>query len=388
MPDKYFTLEELRQRAAKRIPRIVFDYLEGGAGNEANILRNESDFRKIILQPEYLRDVTSRNQKVDLFGKIYDTPIGISPMGLSNLIWPNADTILATMAKKRNLPYLLSAVGTSSIEEIARIAPEHTWFQLYVPGQDKICFDLIRRTKEAGIKVLVLTVDIPEPSIRPRDLRNNFKLPFKMTAGTMFDIARKPKWAFSTLVNGIPRFENMAPYVQDAMLKKSLGAAQLLQVSARLSEDLIKRIRDSWDHTFIIKGILSAKSTEAAIRVGADGVIVSNHGGRQLDSAPSSIETLPGVVQAAKSRITVMLDSGIRNGGDIVKTFASGASFTFSGRSFMFGLGALGESGAEFVLDNFVNEVDKTLAQIGCDDISKLNSENIWQKKDNTIGAS
>ncbi len=383
MPNKYFSLEELRQRAARRIPKVVFDYLDGGAGNETNLLRNDFDFKKIILQPEYLREVTKRNQKVDLFGQTYDAPIGISPMGLSNLIWPNADKTLATMAKKRNLPYILSAVGTSSIEEITKIAPDHTWFQLYVPGQDKIWFDLIRRTKEAGIKVLVLTVDIPEPSIRPRDLRNNFKLPFKMTPGIVFDIARKPKWAFATLANGIPRFENMVPYVQDAALKKSLTAAQLLQVSARLSEDLIKRIRDSWDHTFIIKGILSATSTEAAIRVGADGVIVSNHGGRQLDSAPSSIGALPWVVDAAKEKITVMLDSGIRSGGDIVKTFASGASFTFSGRSFMFGLGALGEPGAEFVLDNLVNEVDKTLAQIGCDNIAKLNSEYIWHEKNN-----
>jgi isopentenyl diphosphate isomerase/L-lactate dehydrogenase-like FMN-dependent dehydrogenase len=151
-----------------------------------------------------------------------------------------------------------------------------------------------------------------------------------------------------------------------------------LQVSARLSEDLIKRVRDAWDGTFVIKGILSTKSTEAAIRVGADGIIVSNHGGRQMDSAPSSIEVLPQIVNATKSGLTIMLDSGVRCGTDIVKAFASGASFTFSGRSFMYGLGALNEPGAGFVLDLMVNEVDKTLAQIGCDDILNLNSEYIW----------
>ena len=378
-PNKYFTLDELRSRAKTRIPKLAFDYLDGGAGNEANIHRNRSGFGNITLQPEYLRNVAERNQKITLFGHTYDAPIGISPMGLANLIWPNADKRLATMAKKRNIPYLLSAVGTSTIEEIADIAPDHTWFQLYIPGKDYICFDLIKRAKESGIKVLVLTVDIPEPSIRLRDLRNNFTLPFKMTPRIIMDIARKPRWAISTLFNGIPRFENMVPYMQEAADKQSLNAAQVLQTSARLSEDLIKRIRDSWGGTFVIKGILSPKSAQAAMRIGADGIIVSNHGGRQLDSAPSSIETLPRIVKAVEPRLTVMLDSGIRCGTDIIKAFASGASFTFSGRSFMFGIGALDEKGAEFVLDLMVNEVDKVLAQIGCKDIMELDREYIWQ---------
>nr|HIL74092.1 alpha-hydroxy-acid oxidizing protein [Rhodospirillales bacterium] len=378
-PNKYFTLDELRSRAKTRIPKLAFDYLDGGAGNEANIHRNRSGFGNITLQPEYLRNVTERNQKITLFGHTYDAPIGISPIGLANLIWPNADKTLATMAKKRNIPYLLSAVGTSTIEEISDIAPDHTWFQLYIPGKDYICFDLIKRAKESGIKVLVLTVDIPEPSIRLRDLRNNFTLPFKMTPRIIMDIVRKPRWAISTLINGIPRFENMVPYMQEAADKQSLNAAQVLQTSARLSEDLIKQIRDSWGGTFVIKGILSPKSAQAAMRIGADGIIVSNHGGRQLDSAPSSIETLPRIVKAVEPRLTIMLDSGIRCGTDIIKAFASGASFTFSGRSFMFGIGALDEQGAEFVLDLMINEVDKVLAQIGCKDIMELDREYIWQ---------
>jgi isopentenyl diphosphate isomerase/L-lactate dehydrogenase-like FMN-dependent dehydrogenase len=376
--NKYFTISELRSQAKKRIPKLAFDYLDGGAGSEANIHRNRFGFTNILLQPEYLRDVTDRNQKVTVFGHTYDAPIGISPMGLANLIWPNADRILANLAKERNIPYLLSAVGTSSIEEIAEIAPDHAWFQLYIPSEDYVCFDLIKRAKEVGIKVLVLTVDIPEPSIRPRDLRNNFSLPFKVTPKVIMDIARKPRWVIGTLKNGVPQFKTMEPYTRNNTKNKPLNAAQILQVSARLSEDLIKRVRDAWDGTFVIKGILSTKSTEAAIRVGADGIIVSNHGGRQMDSAPSSIEVLPQIVNATKSGLTIMLDSGVRCGTDIVKAFASGASFTFSGRSFMYGLGALNEPGAGFVLDLMVNEVDKTLAQIGCDDILNLNSEYIW----------
>jgi (S)-mandelate dehydrogenase len=379
-PSKYITVDDLRSRAKKRIPKLAFDYLDGGAGNEANIRRNRSGFDDITLCPEYLREVMERNQKVTLFGHTYDAPIGVSPVGLANLIWPKVDTILATMAKKRNVPYMLSAVGTTTVEEIAKIAPDHAWFQLYVPGQDHICFDLIRRAKEAGIKVLVLTVDIPGPSKRLRDLRNDFTLPFKMTPKVIWDIARKPGWALATLANGTPRFENMVPYMPEAADSKSLGAAQVLQVSARLSEDFVKRIRDAWDGTLVIKGILSPKSAEASKRVGADGIIVSNHGGRQLDSAPSSIEALPRVIAAAGPDMPVMLDSGIRGGSDIIKAYASGAAFTFSGRSFVYGVGALGEVGGEHVLDLMTQEVDQTLTQIGCKDINALGPEYIWQK--------
>jgi isopentenyl diphosphate isomerase/L-lactate dehydrogenase-like FMN-dependent dehydrogenase len=377
---KYLTVDDLRARAKKRSPKIAFDYLDGGAGTESNIHRNRFGFEKITLSPEYLRDVTERSQKVTLFKHNYDAPIGISPVGLANLIWPKADTILAKMAKKRNIPYLLSAVGTTSIEEIAKIAPEQAWFQLYVPGQDHICFDLIRRAKEAGIKVLVLTVDIPAPSKRLRDIRNNFTLPFKITPKIISNIAFKPSWLIATLANGTPRFENMVPYMQDAADSKSLDAAQVLQTSPRLSEDFVKRVRDAWEGSFVIKGILSQKSAEAAKRVGADGIIVSNHGGRQLDCAPSSIEALPKVIKAAGPGMTVMLDSGIRSGNDIVKAFASGAAFTFSGRSFVFGVGALGAPGGEHVLDLLVDEVDKTLTQIGCKNIMELGPEYIWQQ--------
>jgi len=379
--EDFLTIDELRLRARKRIPKLAFDYLDGGAGNEANIERNRFGFSNITLQPEYLRDVIKRSQKVNLFGHTYDAPIGISPVGLSNLIWPNADKMLATLAKEKNIPYILSAVGTSSIEQIASIAPEHAWFQLYVPGKDYICFDLIKRAKDSGIKVLVLTVDIPEPSIRRRDLRNNFTLPFKMRPATLLDIVGKPHWAIGTLINGKPRFESMTPYMEQATQGKSLNASQVLQTSARLSEELIKKIRDSWHGTFIIKGILSPNSAKAARTIGADGIIVSNHGGRQLDSAPSSIEVLPEIVKTVGSDLTVMLDSGIRCGSDIVKTFASGGSFTFSGRSFMFGVGALGEEGAGHVLNLMTTEVDKVLAQIGCKNITELDDNYIWKTK-------
>ncbi|MBT3915618.1 MAG: alpha-hydroxy-acid oxidizing protein [Rhodospirillaceae bacterium] len=375
----FLTIDDLRARAKKRIPKLAFDYLDGGAGNEANIARNRQGFADIVLCPEYLRDVSERNQKVTLFGHTYDAPIGVSPVGLANLIWPKVDTYLATMAREQNIPYTLSAVGTTSIERIAEIAPDHAWFQLYVPGQEYICFELLKRAKAAGMKVLVVTVDIPVPSKRMRDLRNDFTMPFKMTPKIIWDIARKPSWALATLANGKPRFENMVPYIDDAAAGKSLGAAQALQVSPTLDEELMRRIRAAWDGPMLIKGILSPGSAKAAKRVGADGIIVSNHGGRQLDSAPSSIEALPRIVDEVGDSMTIMLDSGVRTGGDIVKAYCLGADFVFSGRSFVFGVGALGEAGGQHVLNMFAEEVDIALAQIGCTDIANLGAEYLWQ---------
>ena len=377
-PEDFLTIDDMRQRAQKRIPKLAFDYLDGGAGSEANIRRNRQGFDDIVLSPEYLRDVTDRRQKISLFGHTYDAPIGVSPVGLANLIWPKVDTYLAGMAKRRNVPYLLSAVGTTTIEEIADIAGENAWFQLYVPGQEDISFELIKRAKDAGYKNLVVTIDIPEPSRRLRDLRNDFTMPFKMTPKIIWDIARKLNWVFATLANGTPKFVNFVPYMKVLADGQSLNAAQALQVSPNLSEELMRRIRDVWDSNMILKGILTPNSAKAAERIGADGIIVSNHGGRQSDSIPSSIEALPFVKEAVSDKMTVLLDSGIRNGMDIAKAFCLGAEGVFSGRSFVFGVGAMGAPGGDRVLDIMIDELDRTLAQIGCNDINNLGPDNIW----------
>ena len=212
---------------------MAFDYLEGGAGSEANITRNRSAFDNITLVPEYLRDVSKINRSVEVFGKTYSAPIGIAPVGLSNLIWPNLDISLAAMAREANIPYVLSAAGTSSIETMADIAGDNLWFQLYVSKQDEISLDLIRRSREVGIRVLVVTVDIPVPSLRLRDIRNGFTLPFRMTPRTVLDIVAHPSWAIGTLRAGTPRFENMAPYMKEAASGQSLAAAMAMQNTSK-----------------------------------------------------------------------------------------------------------------------------------------------------------
>ncbi len=372
------TIDDLREAARRRIPRLAFDYLDGGAGNEANLCRNRKGFEAVTLRPEYLRDVSDRSRKVTLFGHTYDAPIGVSPVGLANFIWPGTDGALAAMAARRNIPYILSSVGTTTIETIADIAPDHAWFQVLLPDRHEICFDLIRRAREAGMKVLVMTVDIPVPSKRVRDLRNNFMLPFKLEPRVLWDIAARPAWALATLRAGTPKFASLIPYMEPGTGARSLGAAQASQVSANVGEDVIKRMRDAWPGPFVLKGVLSARTAEAARRLGADGIIVSNHGGRQIESGPSTIEALPEIVSAVGEDMTVMLDSGIRSGDDIIKAYALGAAFTFSGRCFVYAAGALGPAGGEHALDLLTDEVDRTLAQIGATGMDELGPDNIW----------
>ena len=372
------TIDDLREAARRRIPKLAFDYLDGGAGNEANLRRNRKGFEAVTLRPEYLRDVSDRSRKVTLFGHTYDAPIGVSPVGLANFIWPGTDGALAAMAARRNIPYMLSGVATTSIETIAEIAPDHAWFQVILPDDHEIGFDMIRRAREAEMKVLVMTVDIPVPSKRLRDLRNNFMLPFKFEPRVLRDIAARPAWALATLRAGTPEFANLLPYMKPGTGSRSLGVAQALQVSANAGEDVIKRMRDAWPGPFVLKGVLSARTAEAARRVGIDGIIVSNHGGRQVESGPSTIEALPEIVSAVGGDMTVMLDSGIRSGGDIVKAYALGAAYTFSGRCFVYAAGALGPSGGEHALDLLTDEVDRTLAQIGVTGMDELGADNIW----------
>ena len=359
---------------------MAFDYLEGGAGSEANITRNRSAFDNITLVPEYLRDVSKINRSVEVFGKTYSAPIGIAPVGLSNLIWPNLDISLAAMALEANIPYVLSAAGTSSIETMADIAGDNLWFQLYVSKQDEISLDLIRRSREVGIRVLVVTVDIPVPSLRLRDIRNGFTLPFRMTPRTVLDIVAHPSWAIGTLRAGAPRFENMAPYIKEVASGQSLAAAMAMQNTSNLDADHMRRLRDLWPGKMIIKGVMSPDTAKAAVEVGLDGIIVSNHGGRQLDSAPATIEVVQNIADAVGDQVTIMLDSGIRTGGDIVKAYCKGAKFTFSGRSFVFGVGALGTEGARVPLDILTEDVDRTLAQIGCADIRELGPHYLFEK--------
>src|SRR5690554_3734485 len=326
---QYPSISDLKKKAKQRMPKFAFDYLEGGCNDEVNLLRNESDFHQISLMPHYLRKIKGMDMSVDLFGHRYSAPIGISPIGLQGLMWPNAPEILAKAALRQNIPYILSTVSTSSIERIAEITEGQAWFQLYHPTENSLRDDIIKRADSAGCPVLVILCDVPTFGFRPRDIRNGLAMPPKMSVKNILQILGRPEWAVKTLLQGQPTFETLKPYMSKNLGLKQLGRFMDQTFSGRLNEEKIKPIRDMWKGKLVLKGVSNEADAEKAVRLGLDGIIVSNHGGRQLDAGESTIKPLVRISREYEDQIKVMMDSGIRSGPDIARTLASGASFTF-----------------------------------------------------------
>lgn len=369
---RYPSVDDLRARARRRIPRFAFEYLDGGCNEDVNLARNTSDIREIELTPRYLIDHQGSTTKTELFGHTYDAPFGIAPVGLQGLMWPKAPEILARAAHKHNVPFILSTVTTSSIERIAEITEGQAWFQLYHPAEERVRNDIINRAKDAGCPVLVILCDVPTFGFRPRDIRNGLAMPPSMSLTNILQILGKPHWALKTLMAGQPSFATLKPYMPKGLNLKQLGAFMDQTFSGRLNEERIKPIRDMWPGKLVLKGVASAEDAETAHRLGLDGVIVSNHGGRQLDAGQSSIKALHAITAACGDRMTVMMDSGIRSGPDIARTMASGADFTFLGRAFMYGVAALGEAGGDHTIAILKRQLQQVLEQVCCEDVRQL----------------
>lgn len=363
---RFPSVDDLRDRAKKRIPRFAFEYLDGGCNEDVNVRRNTSDIRDVQLLPEYLTEHVTSDMKTEIFGHTYDAPFGIAPVGLQGLMWPGAPEILAKACFEHNIPFILSTVTTSSIETIARITEGQAWFQLYHPAEEKVRNSIINRAKEAGCPVLVLLCDVPTFGYRPRDIRNGLAMPPKMSLQNILQITGKPNWAIRTLLHGQPAFKTLEPYMPPGLNLKQLGKFMDQTFSGRLNEEKIKPIRDMWPGKIVLKGVASESDAEIACRCGLDGVIVSNHGGRQLDAGPSSIATLSGIAQKYGDRLTVMMDSGIRSGPDIARTLAKGAKFTFMGRAPMYGVAALGQKGGQHTIAITKVQLQQVMEQICC----------------------
>jgi L-lactate dehydrogenase (cytochrome) len=369
---KYPDIDFLRARAKQRIPRFAFEYLDGGCNSEVNLKRNTSEIREVQLKPYYLRNYEGISMQTELFGKVYDAPFGISPIGLQGMIWPRASEILAQAASDFNIPYILSTVGTASIEKIGEIAQGNAWFQLYHPRENILRDDLIKRAAVAGYPVLVILSDVPSFGYRAKEIRNGLAMPPRMTFRNMLQIASKPNWAIQTLLAGQPSFKTLKPYIPKGMNLHHLGLFMDKTFSGRLNEDRIKSIRDMWKGKLVLKGIASEEDTEKAITLGLDGIIVSNHGGRQLDAGESAIKPLASIAQKYKDKITIMMDSGIRTGPDIASTLASGAEFTFLGRSFMYGVAALGSEGGVHTVSVLKKQLKQVMEQLCCEKVADL----------------
>lgn len=368
----YPSIEDLRGKAIKRIPRFAFEYLDGGCNEGINLYKNTSELRAVELVPQYLKPQVNVDMTTELFGHVYDAPFGIAPVGLQGLIWPNAAEILAMAAAQHNIPFILSTVTTSSIERISELTGGKAWFQLYHPAENALRDDIIKRLQAARYPVLVLLCDVPSFGYRPRDIRNGLAIPPKMTLKNIIQILGKPIWALNTLFHGQPSFETLKPYMDKNLNMKQLGLFMNQTFSGKLNEEKISAIRDLWKGKLVLKGVASEEDTELAIKLGLDGIIVSNHGGRQLDAGESAIHSMVPIARKFKDKIKVMMDSGIRSGPDVARALASGAEFTFLGRSFMYGVAALGKEGGDHTISILKTQLKQVMEQVSCDDTKGL----------------
>ena len=369
---QYPAVEDLRKEAQKKIPRFAFEYLDGGCNEDVNLKRNTDEIRTVQLKPHYLKTFNGSNLNTTLFGKTYAAPFGIAPLGLQGLMWPNAPEILAKAAYAHNIPFILSTVTTMNIERACELTEGNAWFQLYNPAAEEVRNDIIDRAAAAGCEVLVLLCDVPTFGYRPRDFKNGLALPPKMSLRNIIQILGRPRWALNTLRYGTPTFETLKPYTPEGLNLKQLGAFMDKTFSGRLDTERIKPIRDRWKGKLILKGVASEADTQTAIDLGFDGIIVSNHGGRQLDAGESSIAALQSIVAKYKHKITIMQDSGLRSGPDIARCLASGADFTFMGRAFMYGVAALGAQGGDHTISILKTQLQQNLEQLCCPSIADL----------------
>ena len=367
---QYPSVSDLRKRAKFKMPKFAFDYLDGGCNDDINLNKNRTDIQKIELMPNYLSDFDESLMKTELFGHTYDAPFGIAPIGLQGLMWPNSPEILAKAAMEHNIPFILSTVTTSSIETIAEITEGKSWFQLYHPADEKIKNDLLDRAENAGVSVLVILADVPTFGFRPRDIKNGLSMPPKINLNNIIEVIKNPEWTLKTLLYGKPAFKTMMPYIPKGLNLQKLGEFMDITFSGRLNEERIASIRSKWKGTLIIKGIVGEQDAEKAIRLGADGLIISNHGGRQLDAGQSSIVSMTNLAKKYKNQIKIMIDSGLQSGPDIARAMASGAEFTFMGRSFMYGVGALGNEGGNHTISLIKKELLQVMEQLCCEKTS------------------
>ena len=369
---KFPSVDDLRNHSKKRVPGFAFEYLDGGCNEDVNIVRNTKEIREVKLQPRYLRNYGESTIKTTLFGMEYDAPFGIAPIGLQGLMWPNAPQILAKAANTHNIPFILSTVTTMHIEQASELTEGKAWFQLYNPVEDAVRDDIINRAEAAQCPVLVVLCDVPTFGYRPRDIRNGLALPPKMSVKNILQVLGKPKWAYQTLKYGQPTFDTLKPYTPDGLSLKQLGLFMDKTFSGKLNREKILPIRDKWKGKLVLKGVASEQDAEDALDMGFDGIIVSNHGGRQLDAAESAIAPLSRIAKKYGDQLTVMMDSGIQSGPDIARSIASGAAFTFMGRSFMYSVGALGEKGGNHAIAMFKRQFQQVMEQLCCRNVKDL----------------
>jgi (S)-mandelate dehydrogenase len=364
---RFPTSAYLRRVALGNVPRFAFEYGDTGAGNDVGVAHNWAALDAVKIAPRYGVMPTLPPVEVELFGTRYAAPVGIAPMGGPSIVWPGADLLMAKAAQAARIPYTLGIAGGATIEDIGKAAPDVFWLQLYRFWHDdhKIGFDLVRRAQDAGVKVLTLTLDVPVRTTRSRESYAGLAGEFRPTARMLYEMTIRPKWLLALLRHGYPRFATIRSYVGVRAGTNAVIRFARQQMGGAFSWDEVARYRERWSGPMMVKGVLHPADAEMAISLGIDGVWVSNHGGRQIEALLPSIDVLPAIKQAVGDRATVVLDSGIRSGQDVMRALALGADAGFAGKSFLWAVAALGDRGPAYLIDLYIQELRASLGQIG-----------------------
>jgi len=370
--EKAVNIEDLRQLARRRLPRAIFDFFDGGAEDEVTLRGNRAAFERVRLLPKVLVNVAQVDTKVSLFGTEAALPLAIGPTGGIAAGRPGADLMLARSAKAFGIPYTLATPAGASIERLAEEAGGRRWFQLYVVRDREFREKLVSRAHAAGYEALLVTVDLPVSGKRERDPRNGFVTPYRPNWRNSHDVLRKPAWLMDLLRHGLPRMENFEGYKFSSTKMTDIATAVGREMDAAFDWDELKRLRERWPGRLLLKGVERPDDAERAAALGCDGVIVSNHGGRQLDGAAPTLEALPAVARAVGSRMTVLLDGGVRRGVDILKARALGAQAVLVGRATLFGVMAGGEPGAQRALQILSGELERAMKLCGVRSMAEI----------------
>jgi L-lactate dehydrogenase (cytochrome) len=368
-------IEDLRVLAQRRVPRMFYDYADSGSYTEGTYRANENDFSKIKLRQRVAVDMDNRTTKTKMIGEDVAMPVAIAPTGLTGMQHADGEILGAKAAEKFGIPFTLSTMSICSIEDVAEHTSKPFWFQLYVMRDREFSENVIDRAKAAGCSALVLTVDLQLLGQRHKDLKNGLSAPPKLTIANMINMATKPRWGLGMLGTSRRTFGNIVGHAKGVDDISSLNSWANEQFDPQLNWKDLEWIKKRWGGKIILKGIIDPEDAKMALKVGADALIVSNHGGRQLDGALSSISALPAIIDAVGDKIEVHMDGGIRTGQDVLKAKALGAAGTYIGRAFLYGLGAMGEQGVTTALDIIQKELDTTMALCGLRDVNDLSRD-------------
>ncbi|MEO1275687.1 MAG: alpha-hydroxy acid oxidase [Pseudomonadota bacterium] len=367
LDQRFPSIEYMARRAARRIPKFSWDYLMGGIGEEAGIARNRAALTGVTLTPRYLADMGGPvAMETELLGRRWAAPFGVAPVGFGGVIWPNAPQYLARAAAAAGVPFALSTVSTVRLEEIVEIAGQHAWYQLYAMADPEMNRAILKRAEDAGYEVLIVTVDVPKKMRRDHDVANGFGIPPRIDARMVWRAAIRPAWSLAILQAGMPRFENVVPHFPEGLSNAEMSKRFQAERDGRVSAEKMAWYRDLWPGKLVVKGLLSPEECVVARDLGADAVVVSNHGARQIDAAPSAVEVLPAIRQAVGSSFPLIADGGVRTGLDVMRLLALGADFVMAGRAFYLAVAGAGEAGAAHAMHVLKEELSITMGQLGC----------------------